>query len=148
MHLLAVPQIYRTLRHSAVGVGAAYSSTYVIHTAFKHRLISIGQGRGQRALDAEGGRRRATADRRIRMLLITACYGMQGTIICPLPGPYHFLLLPVLADGRGRKDYSRTGRGGGISTEIGSGEISVCVEGACHKHKAGRRVVDVKMSMG
>ena len=58
----------------------------VSHTAAKYKLIYIvivtsmrGRGRGprrQRALNAEGGeRRRATADRRPRVLLATSCHG-------------------------------------------------------------------------
>jgi hypothetical protein len=52
--------------------------------------------RGQRALDAEGRRRRATADRRVRMLLATVavCYGVQGTMHyarCRTPAiPYYY----------------------------------------------------------
>jgi hypothetical protein len=54
--------------------------------AVKCKLASIatgvrGQGRGpqgQRALDAEGGRRRATADRRIRMLLASVTQIRSG----------------------------------------------------------------------
>ena len=71
MRLLAAPQIYSARRSAAGGA-------WHIHTTAKYRLMSIvtsmrGQGRGprgQRALDAEGGRRRATADRRIRVLLM------------------------------------------------------------------------------
>jgi hypothetical protein len=54
--------------------------------------------RGQRALDAEGGRRQATADRRIRMLLTTACYGMQGTM--SVAGP---LSSPTITGGSNRR---------------------------------------------
>jgi hypothetical protein len=86
MRLLAAPQIYSARRSAAGGA-------WHIHTTAKYRLMSIvtsmrGQGRGprgQRALDAEGGRRRATADRQTRMLLAAACYGIQETSALPFP---------------------------------------------------------------
>jgi hypothetical protein len=66
-----------------------------VHAGVKYKLISIitgmrGQGRGprgQRALDAEGGRGRrlATADRRTRMLLTIVCYGIQEANTLPFP---------------------------------------------------------------
>jgi hypothetical protein len=73
MRLLAVPQIYCALRHSTAGGGAC-----VAHTYRKRLIINInkslclwsdkqacegkaaGREDSERALDAEGGRRRAT----------------------------------------------------------------------------------------
>jgi hypothetical protein len=70
-----------------------------------------GQGRGprgQRDLDAEGGRRRATADRRTRVLLATVFYGaMQGTM--PVAGPLPF---PTITGGWNRRKGLKRGEGG------------------------------------
>jgi hypothetical protein len=77
------------------------------HAAVKYSMRGQGRGpRGQRALDAEGGRRRATADRRIRMLLTTVFYGMQESSTLPFPTTM------LLADGIGdrREGLGRRGR--------------------------------------
>jgi hypothetical protein len=73
-------------------------NTHMQRLAVKHKLASTiatgmrGQGRGPRGqydLDAEGGRRRATADRRTRVLLTAALCAVECRGLCPLPGPCH-----------------------------------------------------------
>ena len=71
--------------------------------------------RGQRALDVEGGRRRATADRRIRVLLLlttAVCYGIRETNALP------FHTTVSLAEEKEERTTSRAERGGGISTTL------------------------------
>jgi hypothetical protein len=114
------------VRLGATALGAGGAQYNIIHTAVKYRLLSIailivasvrGQDRGprgQRALDAEGGRKRATADRRLLyvfyLLLDRILWnGMQETSALP-PA-----IALVLADGTvGRRAEAYQHFGGAI----------------------------------